>query len=62
MDDAGQRHPLGTDHLGRDVLSRLVHGARASLAVGYAGLVLGGLAGVLIGLLAGYRGAWWTGW
>ena len=56
VDDAGQRHPLGTDHLGRDVLSRLVHGARASLAVGYAGLVLGGLAGVLIGLVAGYQG------
>jgi peptide/nickel transport system permease protein len=56
VDDAGQRHPLGTDHLGRDVLSRLVHGARASLAVGYAGLLLGGLAGVLIGLVAGYQG------
>ena len=56
VDAAGERHPLGTDHLGRDVLSRLAHGARASLAVGYAGLLLGGLAGVLIGLVAGYQG------
>jgi peptide/nickel transport system permease protein len=54
--EAGRAHPLGTDHLGRDVWSRLVHGARASLTVGYAGLVLGAGFGVTVGLLAGFRG------
>src|SRR5262249_59345034 len=40
VDAAGRSHPLGTDHLGRDVWSRLAHGARASLTVGYARLAL----------------------
>lgn len=48
--------PLGTDGLGRDVLSRLIYGARVSIFVGLAVLVVAGLAGVLLGLLAGYRG------
>jgi peptide/nickel transport system permease protein len=56
VDGAGRSHPLGTDHLGRDVWARLVHGARASLAVGYAGLVLGAGLGVTLGLLGGFRG------
>lgn len=55
-DQAGVTHPLGTDHLGRDVWSRLVYGARASLTVGYAGLLLGAGVGVLVGLLAGFHG------
>lgn len=50
------RHPLGTDHLGRDVLSRVIHGARASLLVGAAVVLLAGGFGVLLGLAAGYRG------
>lgn len=57
-DDAGASYPLGTDHLGRDVLSRLVYGARASLTIGYGGLMLGAGAGVLIGLVAGYHGGY----
>jgi peptide/nickel transport system permease protein len=56
VDEAGRAHPLGTDHLGRDVWSRLAHGARASLTVGYAGLVLGAGLGVTLGLVAGFRG------
>jgi peptide/nickel transport system permease protein len=56
VDEAGRAHPLGTDHLGRDVWSRLAHGARASLAVGYAGLALGAGLGVTLGLVAGFRG------
>jgi peptide/nickel transport system permease protein len=50
-------HLLGTDQLGRDVLSRLVHGSRISLSVGLAGVVVSGTIGVVLGLLAGhYRG------
>ncbi len=58
VDPNGGLHLLGTDHLGRDVWSRLVWGARASMAVGYIGLLLGGVVGVLLGLVSGYRGGW----
>ncbi len=58
VDDEGNRYFLGTDHMGRDVWSRLVWGARASMTVGYMGLFLGGLVGIVIGLVAGYRGGW----
>jgi peptide/nickel transport system permease protein len=47
-------HLLGTDELGRDVLSRLIHGGRVSIAVGIVGAGSAGLLGVLCGLLAGY--------
>lgn len=58
VDANGDRYILGTDHLGRDVWSRLVWGARASMTVGYMGLVLGGVAGTFLGLIAGFRGGW----
>ena len=48
--------PLGTDRLGRDVLAELVHGARASLAVGIAAAVVALVVGSLIGTLAGFAG------
>ncbi|QFG20905.1 dipeptide/oligopeptide/nickel ABC transporter permease/ATP-binding protein [Actinomadura sp. WMMB 499] len=48
-------HPLGTDGLGRDLLSRTVHGARVSLGVGLGAVLLGLLIGGPLGLLAGYR-------
>ncbi len=58
IDSMGALHLLGTDHLGRDVWSRLVWGARASMAVGYIGLLLGGVVGVFVGLVGGFRGGW----
>lgn len=49
-------HLLGTDHLGRDLLSRLLWGTRLSLAVGFAAALVAGLAGAAIGVIAGYFG------
>jgi len=54
----GREHPLGTDTLGRDVASRLLHGARVSLIVGFSAVVLAGVVGVALGLLSG----WYRGW
>jgi peptide/nickel transport system permease protein len=54
----GRSHLFGTDHLGRDVLSRVIWGARVSLLVGFAAVTVGGLAGATLGILAGYRGGW----
>jgi peptide/nickel transport system permease protein len=51
-------HVLGTDALGRDVFARLASGARASLTVAAAALVLGGGIGTVLGLIAGYKGGW----
>lgn len=48
------RFPLGTDTLGRDVASRLLYGARVSLAVGFSAVVIAGAIGVALGLVAGY--------
>jgi len=49
-------HPLGVDELGRDVLARLLFGARVSVTVGFAVVLLAGSVGTLIGAVAGYRG------
>jgi peptide/nickel transport system permease protein len=51
--------PLGTDFLGRDVLSRLMYGAQISLLVALTGTVVAGIIGTLVGMLAGYMGRWW---
>ncbi len=50
------QHPLGTDTLGRDVVSRLLYGARVSLIVGLSAVVVAGVLGLALGLVAGYYG------
>jgi peptide/nickel transport system permease protein len=49
-------YPLGTDKLGRDMLSRVIYGARVSLAVSLAAIVVGGVLGTALGLMSGYFG------
>lgn len=51
-------HPLGTDDLGRDVLSRMLWGGRVSLKVGFVAVGIATIIGVLLGSLAGYYGGW----
>jgi peptide/nickel transport system permease protein len=56
LDAPGSRHLLGTDELGRDILARLVDGARLSLSVGVGSVAMAALIGVPLGLVAGYLG------
>jgi len=51
-------HLLGTDHLGRDITARTLHGGRVSLLVGFVAATAASVLGILLGLLAGYRGGW----
>jgi peptide/nickel transport system permease protein len=54
-------HLLGTDQLGRDVFSRMLYGARVSLAVGFVSVGIATAIGVMLGSLAGYNGGWLDG-
>lgn len=49
-------HPLGSDELGRDILSRIVYGSRITLSIAVTAVVLGGIVGTLLGIVAGYQG------
>ncbi len=51
-------HLLGQDDFGRDVLSRIIWGARVSLLVGICSVLLGGIVGTILGITAGYKGGW----
>src|SRR5687767_4232862 len=54
--EPSRSHPLGTDQLGRDVLSRMLFGARVSLAVGFVSVGIATMIGIVLGALAGYNG------
>lgn len=57
-EDGSWAHPLGTDQLGRDYLSRLLYGARISLLIGLGAAFISGLVGTALGVTAGYFGGW----
>jgi len=58
MQNPSLTHPMGTDELGRDILSRVIYGSRMSLLIGVGSVVIAVLLGVMIGLLAGFYGSW----
>jgi peptide/nickel transport system permease protein len=57
-DGGSWTYPLGTDRLGRDILSRIILGTQVSLSIAAATIFLGGLVGTALGLIAGYKGGW----
>jgi peptide/nickel transport system permease protein len=56
QDGEGRVHPLGTDHLGRDILARIIYGSRIALLVGLSAVLISGVLGLAIGLVSGYFG------
>ena len=52
------KYPLGTDQLGRDMLSRLIFGARVSMVVGFTAVIFAGVVGTALGIISGYMGGW----
>ena len=58
LQPSSQTYLLGTDHFGRDILSRIIYGARISLTVGVLSILLGLIIGGAFGLVAGYKGGW----
>jgi peptide/nickel transport system permease protein len=53
-----EQYLLGTDHLGRDVLSRLIFGARVSVVVGFCAVIVAGVIGTVMGIISGFMGRW----
>src|SRR5215468_1989950 len=58
LEPPSRAHLAGTDYLGRDIWSRVVHGARYSLVPAVTAVLIAGVIGSLLGLVAGYAGGW----
>ncbi len=58
LEKGSAEYILGTDHMGRDVLSRLIYGSRISLFVGTIAVLVAGITGTALGILSGFRGGW----
>jgi peptide/nickel transport system permease protein len=58
LEPPGIKHPLGTDDLGRDILSRMIYGSRISLAVGFVAVGIATVIGMILGAVSGYYGRW----
>lgn len=58
LESPSLKHPLGTDDLGRDVLSRMILGARISLSVGFVAVGIAVVIGIMLGAVSGYYGGW----
>jgi peptide/nickel transport system permease protein len=58
QEGGSMEYPLGTDKVGRDILSRIIHGARVSLVVSMVAIFVGGTLGTALGLISGYFGRW----
>jgi peptide/nickel transport system permease protein len=58
LDPPDRTHPMGRDQLGRDLMARIIYGARISVLVGFSVVAISSIAGVLIGTFAGYKGGW----
>jgi peptide/nickel transport system permease protein len=58
LEGPSKNNPLGTDELGRDVLSRMLYGARISLAVGFVAVGIAALIGIIVGAVSSYYGGW----
>lgn len=58
LEPPGIRHPFGTDELGRDILSRIIWGARISLSVGFVAVGISTMIGIILGAISGYYRGW----
>lgn len=58
LEPPSMAHPLGTDDLGRDVLSRMIYGSQISLAVGFVAVGIATIVGIFFGAISGYYGGW----
>lgn len=59
LEGGNMEYPLGTDNLGRDIISRIIFGARISLMIGISSVILAGAIGMALGLIAGFYGKIW---